>query len=157
MGLEHEHEQTALLANEASSHRDESVSLYEREAVLLMHYLDHVFYVQFPFYQLCAGQSGRLWLLSSLTSHKSAYYATLAVSALDIQNALPQVQNDSVDVEKAVKEHQRLFDKGFSYLEREIGIMTSASYGSCDLKMVFDVSMAVIQLITYEVRSPEQL
>jgi len=43
-----------------------------------MHYLDHVFYIQFPFYNPIEEERG--WLFSLLTRHVSVYHATLALS-----------------------------------------------------------------------------
>ena len=55
------------------------------EAYLLMHYLDHVFYLQFPFYRPSVADSGRGWLLSLLTQTKPMYHAALGLSALHLQ------------------------------------------------------------------------
>jgi len=46
---------------------------------LFMHYLDEVFYIQYPFYNSRHKQS-RAWLFSILKRAKSVYYATLALS-----------------------------------------------------------------------------
>lgn len=50
------------------------------EAVLFMHYLDQVFYVQFPFYDFSAGLRNRGWLYTLLTEDQPIYHATLALS-----------------------------------------------------------------------------
>jgi len=115
-----------------------------------MHYLDHVFGKQFPFYEFLSVEGGRLWLLSCLTSYQSAYFATLALSALDAHT----VQNsgkDAVDGGNALGEFQILFDKASQYLQRDVERLQSTSGDSGDLKMIVGVSIALIQLITYEV------
>lgn len=62
------------------------------EDALFMHYLDRVFYFQFPFYQSCNGR-GRGWLFSILRRVKPAYYATLALSERDLLLMQPQGSN----------------------------------------------------------------
>lgn len=56
--------------NKARSHKED---------MLLMHYFDQVFYVQYPFY-VPNENEGRGWLLSILRQAKSAHHATLALS-----------------------------------------------------------------------------
>ncbi|KAL2751782.1 hypothetical protein ACRALDRAFT_1073110 [Sodiomyces alcalophilus JCM 7366] len=68
------------------------------EDALLMHYLDHVFYSQFPFYRSHNGR-GRGWLLSILKRVEPAYYAALALSERDLASRLPgsSTGNDGSD------------------------------------------------------------
>lgn len=49
----------------------------QEEANLIMHYLDHVFYIQFRFYNPTVSEPGRGWFLSLLTSTKPLYHAAL--------------------------------------------------------------------------------
>ncbi|OBT40316.1 hypothetical protein VE00_10424 [Pseudogymnoascus sp. WSF 3629] len=51
----------------------------ETEDMLFMHYLDQVFYIQYPFFDAHKKQK-RGWLLSILKGVKSAYHASLALS-----------------------------------------------------------------------------
>jgi hypothetical protein len=55
--------------------------LCEEEAGLLMHYLDYVFPLQFPFYKHSAVNGGRGWLLSLLLQLEPLYHAALSVSS----------------------------------------------------------------------------
>jgi hypothetical protein len=55
--------------------------LCEEEAGLLMHYLDYVFLLQFPFYKHSAIKGGRGWLLSLLMQLEPLYHAALSVSS----------------------------------------------------------------------------
>lgn len=55
--------------------------LREEEAGLLMHYLDYVFPLQFPFYKHSAIKGGRGWLLSLLMQLEPLYHAALSVSS----------------------------------------------------------------------------
>ena len=50
------------------------------EATLFMYYLDHVFFIQFPFYDDSFSNTGRGWLFTLLTGEESLYSATLALS-----------------------------------------------------------------------------
>jgi hypothetical protein len=56
-------------------------STLEDEQILLMHYLDHVFVLQFPFYEPTIKEGGRGWLLSILMRTKPLYYAALTLAA----------------------------------------------------------------------------
>ncbi|KAH8900583.1 hypothetical protein GQ53DRAFT_835565 [Thozetella sp. PMI_491] len=49
--------------------------------ILLMHFLDSVFPLQYPFYRPDIAQGGRGWLLSMLLNNKPLYHAALATSA----------------------------------------------------------------------------
>ncbi|RJE24543.1 hypothetical protein PHISCL_03130 [Aspergillus sclerotialis] len=66
----------------------ESSTCGETEDALFMHYLDRVFYFQFPFYH-SRDRKGRGWLFSILKRVKPAYYATLALSQRDILSEQP--------------------------------------------------------------------
>jgi len=55
--------------------------LGEKEAGLLMHYVDYVFPLQFPFYKHSVIEGGRGWLLSILLELEPLYHAALSVSA----------------------------------------------------------------------------
>jgi hypothetical protein len=63
----------------------ESVLYKEMEDKLLMHYLDEVFYIQYPFYNSLYKRS-RGWLFSTIRRVRSVYYATLALSQQHIQS-----------------------------------------------------------------------
>lgn len=60
-----------------------------------MHYLDHVFYVQFPFYNSSLTSGGRGWLYNLLMQDKSVYHAALALSQYHRHTTLER--NDSTD------------------------------------------------------------
>lgn len=59
----------------------QSPLLREKEAALLMHYLDYVFPLQFPFYKHSSNKGGRGWLLSLLMQLEPLYHAALSISA----------------------------------------------------------------------------
>lgn len=57
------------------------LALREKESGLLMHYLDYVFPLQFPFYKHSAVKGGRGWLLSLLMQLEPLYHAALSISS----------------------------------------------------------------------------
>ena len=57
----------------------ESIICGGSDDILFMHYLDQVFYIQYPFYHPCNTQ-GRAWLFSILRRFKSTYHAALSLS-----------------------------------------------------------------------------
>ncbi|KAH6674829.1 C6 transcription factor [Halenospora varia] len=63
------------------------VSSHSADDRLLMHYLDVVFYIQYPSYKPSFNQS-RSWLFSSLRRARSVYHATLALSELHIRSTV---------------------------------------------------------------------
>ena len=64
------------------------IVLQDREAVLLMHFLDSVFPLQYPAYKPCLIDGGRGWLLSLLMNTKPLYHAALSMSAYHRQSSL---------------------------------------------------------------------
>ncbi len=60
----------------------------EDEQNLLMHYLDHVFPLQFRFYDPSISDGGRGWLLSILMRTKPLYHAALTLAAYHQQASL---------------------------------------------------------------------
>jgi len=67
---------------------DFSVVPEQIDAELLMHYLDHVFPLQFPFYKPSVVAGGRGWLLSILTTTKPLYHAAISLAAYHRQSIL---------------------------------------------------------------------
>jgi hypothetical protein len=69
-----------------------SASDEEAEDVVFMHFFDHVFYLQYPYYQTRDGRE-RGWLFSILRRVKPAYYATLAQSERHFLATVPHNQH----------------------------------------------------------------
>ncbi|GKZ19208.1 hypothetical protein AbraIFM66951_008042 [Aspergillus brasiliensis] len=94
------------------------------EDELLMHYLDRVFYIQYPFYHT-QDRQGRGWLLSLLRRIEPAYYASLALSELDLlstslsKNELParlaQLRIKDGYYDLALQGMQRIMADSFSW------------------------------------------
>ncbi|TVY56877.1 Pestheic acid cluster transcriptional regulator 3 [Lachnellula cervina] len=62
-------------------HPSSMLAVSSNESVLLMHFLDNVFCLQYPFYKPGVHEGGRGWLLSLLLRTKPLYHASLALSA----------------------------------------------------------------------------
>ncbi|KAM3077269.1 hypothetical protein ACMFMG_003267 [Clarireedia jacksonii] len=70
----------------------------DQEASLMMHYLDHVFFIQFRFHTPSLS-SGRGWLLSLLTRNKPLYHAALSLSAFHRQSLLHEQESGQADID----------------------------------------------------------
>ncbi len=91
---------------------NEDSSLYgrfgsRREAELLMHYLDHVFVLQFMFHTPSVQSGGRGWLLWLLTETKPLYYAALSLSALHQHAMLGRVGANDDTLKELNAHHNR--------------------------------------------------
>lgn len=64
------------------------------ETNLMMHYLDHVFFIQFRFYTPSVSSGGRGWLLSLLRHTKPLYHAALSISAFHQQSLLSNIEKN---------------------------------------------------------------
>ncbi|KAF7593907.1 hypothetical protein BBP40_010609 [Aspergillus hancockii] len=101
-----------------------SVQSGRAEDALFMHYLDRVFYIQFPFY-LSRDRRGRGWLFSILRRVKPAYYATLALSErellsthpknTDITSSLAQLRSRDGYYYLAVQGTQRIIEGSYTW------------------------------------------
>ena len=60
-------------------------SINERESCMLMHYLDFVFPLQFPYYRPRPAEGGRGWLLSLILGTSAFFHAVLSLSQYHIQ------------------------------------------------------------------------
>jgi hypothetical protein len=120
------------------------------EDTLLMHYLDHVFYFQYPFYQPCEGE-GRGWLLSMLRRVKSAYHATLALSECHKHSTYPSntVVSASLDHFRAKGGH---YDSAIRKMQDQIGGLKPWS-GNSGLVHSVEALTCILQLLFWEVCS----
>ncbi|OAL74678.1 hypothetical protein A7D00_0272 [Trichophyton violaceum] len=122
----------------------------EREASLLMFYLDHIFQIQFPFYRPSLREGGRTWLLSLLTSTKPVYYATLSVAALYWSITIEQ--HDSNNKEQSHTLHAES-DRHRSTALEELRVFIDKSnvYGMAEkLKASVSALACIMQLLFFE-------
>ena len=111
----------------------------DTEDCLLMYYLDHIFHIQFSYYNSFKGQK-RGWLFSILTRAKSAYHATLALSEqyqhsttyqnLNIAGSSDLLRNKGGHYDLALEAIQHSLEKsdtlsGMSDLTRSIHLLTA--------------------------------
>jgi hypothetical protein len=123
----------------------------DHEASLMMHYLDHVFYIQFRFHTPSISAGGRGWLLSLLTRTKPLYHAALSLSAFHQQSLLWFGQEDvqaQTDYLQSLERHHNLTLK-----ELQLFIQAHSENGSP--QRIFGANIQIlacmVQLISFEV------
>ncbi|KFY10704.1 hypothetical protein V491_07511 [Pseudogymnoascus sp. VKM F-3775] len=100
---------------------DFSVAPDEVDTELLMHYLDHVFPLQFPVYKPSVVAGGRGWLLSILTTTKPLYYATISLAAYHRRSILCREgtsKDNSLDLESLERRYARTLSELRQYLKK---------------------------------------
>jgi hypothetical protein len=110
------------------------------EDELFMHYLDEVFYIQYPFYNSSDKQL-RLWIFSNLRRVRSVYYATLALSKQHMQSTmksslLPTQSNETNYYDMALQEMD-LGLREFSGLSETARLARSVEGITCTLQILF--------------------
>jgi hypothetical protein len=118
----------------------ESVLHREMEDKLLMHYLDEVFYIQYPFYNSLYKQS-RSWLFSTIRRVRSVYYATLALSQYHIQSTeesfLPPTLSRKIHYYDAALREMELSQGEHSSWSGTTSIVRSMESTTCILQILF--------------------
>jgi hypothetical protein len=141
---------SGIMGHHPSSPSSVSESILRRgvEDSLLMHYLDHVFYVQYPFYH-SGSRQGRGWLFSILRRAKSAYYTALALSEHHQYSTLPQHGCIS-------RSPHRLRERGGHYDQalREMQLILATWTGNLDLSRNIDILASILLLLFWEVCLP---
>jgi hypothetical protein len=120
----------------------------DTEDSLFMHYLDDVFYAQYPFYHL-ENRQGRGWVLAILRRTKSAYHAALGLSELHllltplnregVANNLIQLRKPSGYFGKAVQKLQTMIFESHAFT------------GPAAVKPSLEILMTLLQLFFFEV------
>jgi len=115
------------------------------EDALFIYYLDHVFYIQYPFYHSFGGQ-GRGWLFSILTRAKSTYHATLALSEhyqhrttlnnRSIANGSDHLRAKGGHYDIALREMQHSLEKSDAW-NGPTGLSQSIHVLTCILQLLF--------------------
>ena len=118
----------------------------EIEDKLFMHYLDEVFYVQYPFYNSPHKQS-RSWLFSTLRRVRSVYYATLALS----QHHMQSMAENSLLPTLSRKINYR--DVALQEMELSLGELRSSWWGgTASLVRGVECATCILQILFCEVR-----
>lgn len=127
------------------------VTSEEAKNVLFMHYLDQVFYMQFPFYHnQCRG-----WLYSILRRSKSAYYASLALSEQHLASKTgkaksPVEQKDKNGYHALAVEKMKLSLSESHLWSGTEGLTKSIETLTCILQLIFwEVRYLSIKLTAY--------
>ena len=117
------------------------LSISAEESVLLMHYLDIVFPLQYPMYRPELVDE-RGWLLSLLLRTKSFYHGALALSVHHRHTRISTNSSQSRRLTAIVQQEQ--------HLEICINAVNQFAQNSCPKNGV-GVATAVLQLFFYEV------
>jgi hypothetical protein len=130
-----------------------SVTLDEREANLLMHYLDHVFPLQFPLYKPSVAKAGRGWLLNVIFRTKPLFYIVLSLGACHIQTSLHLENfNDNKSGSNILEDIERHHTLAVSELRRHIdGLELFSTTG--DVARKIEILACMMQLVSFEVSS----
>jgi hypothetical protein len=105
---------------------------FHREAELLMHYLDHVFALQFRFHTPSVANGGRGWLLWLLTETKPLYHAALSLGALHQHSLLARSarrQRYHETLNELNEHHSRALQELQIFLQSSYEISTGAGLG----------------------------
>lgn len=112
------------------------------DSLLLMHFLDNVFPLQYPMYRPQMWDGGRGWLLGLLLRTPAFYHAALALSAYHRRDALPTEISHPHQIVFRVQQEQ--------HLEISIKTVNHSSQNSCQ-NSGLGILASVIQLMFFEV------
>ena len=123
---------------------------YHREAELLMHYLDHVFALQFRFHTPSVANGGRGWLLWLLTETKPLYHAALSLRALHqhsllARSARGQRYHDTLS--ELNEHHSRALQELQIFLQSSYEVSTGPGSGR---KRRLQILACGVQFISFE-------
>jgi len=123
----------------------------DREATLMMHYLDHVFAIQFPFYTPSSSGGGRGWLLSLLIRTKPLYHAALSLGAFHQQSLFkigPAKREAQKDILQELEKHHQLTLRELQlFIQHE----NPSARSSADFSRNVQILACTVQLISFEV------
>nr|CBY93782.1 TRI10 protein [Trichoderma brevicompactum] len=118
----------------------------EKEISLLMHYLDGVFPLQFPFHERrYVGK--REWLLTILASTRPVYYATLSLSLLHKEACLHEFEAELAEIWQ--KEKMRYYILALQESQQQLDALDTA-YGIAKMKGNIHALASTLQLISFE-------
>jgi hypothetical protein len=128
-----------------------SATVNEREASLLMHYLDYVFPIQFPFYKPSASEGGRGWLLGIILGTRPLFHVVLSLSAYHMQSSPSRdiLKECDLNVLEDLDKHHTL---ALTELRRHIYDLENVQ-STRDTAQQVEILTCVIQLVSFEVSS----
>jgi hypothetical protein len=122
--------------------------LYDNnEDTLFMHYMDEVFYWQYPFYRSCSG--GRGWIFSILRRVKPAYYTTLALSEHHRQSS-PFHHDTFAYVSGAPEKSKVYYDMALQEMQSCLAQLSMQSQTIAAVRSV-EALISILQLLHLEV------
>jgi len=127
------------------------ISRKEFQTTLLMHYLDHVFPLQFSCYTPPVTEMGRGWLLALLTRTKPLYHAALALSSFYMYSVLLKTGRTQC-IQKHYEEAKRQHALAFKELQLQLQLVDQS--GNKHLKGTIETVACIIQMIMFEVSTP---
>ena len=119
---------------------------------LLMHFLDHVFPIEFPFYNPSVSDSGRGWLLSLLIRTSPLYHAALSVSAYH-HSALNVAQNLRCKIQTWA-ELQKHHTLALKELHQIVPELITGGRAQGDVNCRINALASIVQMIAFEVCLP---
>jgi hypothetical protein len=117
------------------------------ESLLLMHYLDEVFPLQFPFYNPPIAEGGRGWILGLLKQTKPVHDAALSLAAGHRQSILKETGSSISD--PGVQ--QRMYALSLRGLRDHVEVLRLQQPGIGSLKDSIEIFACIIQLILLDV------
>lgn len=128
--------------------------LPSEDAILLMHFIDNVFPLQYPVYKPSIQEGGRGWVISLLLRTKPLYHACLALASfhrgavvLGIHRGPPNcASNVTVEQEQHLAICLKDFLESVTRVESLVGCYTCP-------KNNLGLMACIVQLIYFEVRS----
>jgi hypothetical protein len=117
-------------------------SISADESVLLMHFLDNVFPLQYPMYKPGILEGGRGWLLALLLRMKPLYHAALALSAYHRRTIILAKISHPCRVAALVQQEK--------HLEICMKSVNQFAQNSCP-KNGLGIATSVVQLVFFEV------
>jgi hypothetical protein len=125
------------------------VTIGEREASLLMQYLDHIFPLQFPFYKPSVSEGGRGWLLDLILRTRPLFHAVLSLKLCHMRSSqsLENLNKCDPDILEDTDKHHTL---ALSELRSHIDGL-ELSTGSANVARKIEVLACMLQLVSFEV------
>ncbi|KAI9649949.1 hypothetical protein NHQ30_002534 [Ciborinia camelliae] len=115
------------------------------EDTLFMHYLDKVFYIQYPFYDSSKG--GRGWLFSILRRVKSAYYAVLALSDYHLRSCQ---LNSTSSITAALLTKSQHYDLAIQEMRLSVAQANTWSGSTVSIRSMENLT-SILQFLYWEV------
>lgn len=137
-----------MLTSGQNSIPESSSAIPASEAVLLMHFLDNVFPLQFPMYQSGVAEGGRGCFLSLILRTKPLLHAVLCLGVYHRETVLAASSTSHGEVNwDRLEEHHAIC---LAELQKAIGNMDRSAKGRCT-KDGLGIAASMMQLSFFEV------